>query len=444
MTQLILKTFKQSPVSVLQIRLWLEILVFVRFLEHIQLMVHANAHQIRLQRIILAPVLLVLLSLMIFVLVQRLIQLLTLQQLNRFVNVRSVQLTALILVNVHQIQLQQTEFVNAIFKTKLLRMEFVDVQLMQLQGVLIQGAEQSGNSCVCNWDQSGGWVSQGNFWCSNIGRCCTKCLKTGSQYWCLDDYWSQCTNQGNQVIGYTIGCNCPSGSTVIGNACVCSVLGAYPYNNVCQCPKNSFILNNVCSCPIGSSLINGICVCSTQNAYPDLTLAEPACLCPQYSANISNICVCPTSSIVSGKVCTCQITYTTMQNGVCTCPTNSTNVSNVCTCSSPKIYMSSGVCTCPPGSVFDSVNNQCKCTAQWKYNSTVLPYSFWGLSEGSTNTSQMKCCSSDKNYSGGANNGIRYQCSDSYITDISSVYFNSDRDFVCGGTTCNPQTWRRT
>ncbi|CAL6093284.1 Hypothetical_protein [Hexamita inflata] len=136
--------------------------------------------------------------------------------------------------------------------------------------------------------------------------------------------------------------------------------------------------------------------------------------------------------------------YSTMQNGVCTCPVNATNVSNVCTCSSPKIQMSGGVCTCPFNSFFNSANNQCICTAQWKYGSTVLPYSFWGLSEGSTNTSNMKCCSSDKNYSGGANSGIRYQCSDSSYADISSVYFNSDRDFVCGGTTCNPQTWRRT
>ncbi|CAL6098812.1 Conserved_hypothetical protein [Hexamita inflata] len=64
-----------------------------------------------------------------------------------------------------------------------------------------QGSELSGTYCVCTWDQSGGWVSQGNYWCKNAygGRCCTKCAKAGSQYWCLDDYWSGCTNEGNKV-----------------------------------------------------------------------------------------------------------------------------------------------------------------------------------------------------------------------------------------------------
>ncbi|CAL5973155.1 Conserved_hypothetical protein [Hexamita inflata] len=309
------------------------------------------------------------------------------------------------------------------------------------------GAQASGNDCICapNYYKDG-WLPNGNAWCTNVNMCCTKCLaKLGSNNLvCSDWNYHSCLNSGTTVLGITLSCSCPTGAILVENTCVCTVIGAYPYNNVCQCPTNAFILNNVCTCPTGSSLINGICVCSTLNAYPDLSLLQPACLCPQYSLNISNTCVCPTSSVASGQVCVCQTLYSTMQNLACTCPTNSTNVSNVCTCSSPKIYMSNGECTCPPGSVFDSVNNQCICTAQWKYGSTVLPYSFWGLAEGSTNTSLMNCCSSDKNYSGGANNGIRYQCSDSYVTDISSVYFNSDRDFVCGGTTCNPQTWRRT
>ncbi|CAL5974026.1 Conserved_hypothetical protein [Hexamita inflata] len=64
-----------------------------------------------------------------------------------------------------------------------------------------QGAQLSGTNCVCNWDQSGGWISQGDFWCKNAngGRCCTKCAKAGSQYWCIDAYWSGCTNEGNKV-----------------------------------------------------------------------------------------------------------------------------------------------------------------------------------------------------------------------------------------------------
>ncbi|CAL6113361.1 Hypothetical_protein [Hexamita inflata] len=64
-----------------------------------------------------------------------------------------------------------------------------------------QGAQLSGTNCVCNWDQSGGWISQGDFWCKNAngGRCCTKCAKAGSQYWCIDAYWGGCTNEGNKV-----------------------------------------------------------------------------------------------------------------------------------------------------------------------------------------------------------------------------------------------------
>ncbi|CAL6010593.1 Conserved_hypothetical protein [Hexamita inflata] len=75
----------------------------------------------------------------------------------------------------------------------------------ELQGntckCLPQGSELSGTRCACTWDQSGGWASYGNFWCKNVsgGRCCTKCVKAGNQYWCLDDYWGSCNNQGDTI-----------------------------------------------------------------------------------------------------------------------------------------------------------------------------------------------------------------------------------------------------
>ncbi|CAL6035277.1 Conserved_hypothetical protein [Hexamita inflata] len=223
------------------------------------------------------------------------------------------------------------------------------------------GASLIENQCVCTTDYSfSSWVSQGNAWCTNVNLCCTKCLaKTGNNWGCSDNNYHTCSNSGTTVLGITPSCDCPAGSTLIGNTCTCSIIGAYPYNNVCQCPTNAYILNNVCTCPTGSSLINGICVCSTENAYPDLTLSEPACVCPQYSTNISNICVCPTSSIIIGEVCVCQITYSTMQKGVCTCPINSINISNECTCLSPKTNMLNGECTCPSGLLFDLINNLC-------------------------------------------------------------------------------------
>ncbi|CAL6015430.1 Conserved_hypothetical protein [Hexamita inflata] len=188
------------------------------------------------------------------------------------------------------------------------------------------GASLIENQCVCTSDYSwGGWLPNGNAWCTNVNLCCTKCLaKLGTTNWgCSDNNYHTCSYSGTTVLDLKRGCTCPEGANLVRNACICSLVGAYPYNNVCQCPTNAFILNNVCTCPTGSSLINGICVCSTLNAYPDLSLQQPACLCPQYSLNISNTCVCPTSSVASGQVCVCQTLYSTMQNLACTCPTNS-------------------------------------------------------------------------------------------------------------------------
>ncbi|CAL6094036.1 Conserved_hypothetical protein [Hexamita inflata] len=46
------------------------------------------------------------------------------------------------------------------------------------------GSSLEGTVCRCTEDQSGGWASQGNYWCANLGRCCTDCQRMGWDYWC--------------------------------------------------------------------------------------------------------------------------------------------------------------------------------------------------------------------------------------------------------------------
>ncbi|CAL6105986.1 Conserved_hypothetical protein [Hexamita inflata] len=64
----------------------------------------------------------------------------------------------------------------------------------------IQGSTLEGNVCRCTWDQSGGLVSQGNYWCKNLGRCCTDCMRSGWDYWCYDQYFQYCTAPNGDVV----------------------------------------------------------------------------------------------------------------------------------------------------------------------------------------------------------------------------------------------------
>ncbi|CAL6015533.1 Conserved_hypothetical protein [Hexamita inflata] len=58
---------------------------------------------------------------------------------------------------------------------------------------LIKGSTLEGNVCRCTWDQSGTWTwSQGNYWCKNIGRCCTDLTVPGTDYYCYDRYFDTC------------------------------------------------------------------------------------------------------------------------------------------------------------------------------------------------------------------------------------------------------------
>ncbi|CAL6035061.1 Conserved_hypothetical protein [Hexamita inflata] len=62
------------------------------------------------------------------------------------------------------------------------------------------GSSLEGTVCRCTEDQSGGWVSQGNYWCANLGRCCTDCVRSGWSYWCQDQYFQYCTAPNGDVI----------------------------------------------------------------------------------------------------------------------------------------------------------------------------------------------------------------------------------------------------
>ncbi|CAL6093182.1 Conserved_hypothetical protein [Hexamita inflata] len=62
------------------------------------------------------------------------------------------------------------------------------------------GSSLEGTVCRCTEDQSGGWASQGNYWCANLGRCCTDCMRSGWDYWCQDQYFQYCTAPNGDVI----------------------------------------------------------------------------------------------------------------------------------------------------------------------------------------------------------------------------------------------------
>ncbi|CAL6035121.1 Conserved_hypothetical protein [Hexamita inflata] len=65
----------------------------------------------------------------------------------------------------------------------------------------IQGSTLEGNVCRCTWDQSGTFgISQGNYWCKNIGRCCTDCMRPGWDYYCYDRFFQYCTAPRGDIV----------------------------------------------------------------------------------------------------------------------------------------------------------------------------------------------------------------------------------------------------
>ncbi|CAL5979175.1 protein_serine/threonine kinase [Hexamita inflata] len=258
--------------------------------------------------------------------------------------------------------------------------------------------------------------------------------------------------QVSKVDGVATCTKCPAASAPNAGqtTCVCNTYFQYiSFNNTCQsCPYNNQyvlatnscvpcpmytkqVVNNVCIChdSANTKVVNNICTCNMQYAYIEFVKAStPACWCPYFSYNNSVKCICNTGGYVFDVGISPQ---TCVASASCTAPR--TVVNSVCTCN-----QATG--SCPIGATWDASACKCKCTAQYKNGNTVLPYSFWGLVEGTTTSSNMKCCSSDKNYGSSTQQSIYYQCQDSAA---STIYTNNNNKWVCGGDTCEQFTWTR-
>ncbi|CAL6033668.1 Conserved_hypothetical protein [Hexamita inflata] len=300
----------------------------------------------------------------------------------------------------------------------------------------------SANTCICD---------QNSYLISNQGGVldCQSCPPNSQP----DENQSTCICFSNNIyIGKDNSCvPCPANSNAVNNICVCNVIqGQIMQAGVCQCPSNSIQVNQVCVCNIvqGQIVINGQCKCAVSNQI----IVNSVCVCPD-----------PDNTLIVNNTCACKISkqyLDTSVNGLyqatCKCPLNSSIENNICVCTGSNqamivFFQSNGfsqkcvqclfpiineMCSCPIGAVWSDVDGMCLCKAQWKYGNTVLPNPFWGLAEGETDPTQMRCCSTenwpyslDEQY-----NGLTYQCQD---TDTSKPqYFNSDRQWICGRTLC--------
>ncbi|CAL5979162.1 balbiani_ring protein [Hexamita inflata] len=277
--------------------------------------------------------------------------------------------------------------------------------------------------------------------------CLTNSAVNGNGCTCNSDSF-----QVSKVDGVATCTKCPASSAPDAGqtTCVCNTFFQYiSSNNTCQaCPYNNYyvlatnlcvpcpmytkeVVNNVCVChdSANTKVENNICTCNMQYAYIEFVKAStPACWCPYYSYNNSVKCICNTAEFIFDVGMSPQ---TCVASTSCTAPR--TVVNSVCTCN-----QATG--SCPTGATWDVSACKCKCTAQYKNGNTVLPYSFWGLVEGTTTSSNMKCCSSDKNYGSSTQQSIYYQCQDSVA---SIIYSNNNNKWVCGGDTCQQFTWTR-
>ncbi|CAL6112277.1 Conserved_hypothetical protein [Hexamita inflata] len=237
--------------------------------------------------------------------------------------------------------------------------------------------------------------------------------------------------QVSKVDGVATCTQCPSGSTVNAGKTSCDCAGLFFYttsNNSCTaCPTyTKEVTNNVCIChdAANTQVVNNVCSCKITYQYIELVHSNPpSCWCPYGCPDISN-----NACVLSGQV----IDPTGS-------PLSPPSPKCVSSCSFPKTNVN-GYCTCPVGATWDTTAKACKCTAQYKNGETVLTYSFWGLVEGTITSSNMKCCSSDKNYSSSTQQYIYYQCQD---TVAGTIYSNNNNKWVCGGDTCQQYPWNR-
>ncbi|CAL6109094.1 Conserved_hypothetical protein [Hexamita inflata] len=181
-----------------------------------------------------------------------------------------------------------------------------------------------GTACVCSI--SGQIMQNGQCLCStsgafvdnNVCTCGVNSLNISNQ--------CSCPSGANLINGI---CSCSNiNSYILGNQCVCPTYSSLE-GNICTCPSNSLIVNNECVCNLitGQVINNGACQCQTTGAFVN----NGECVCGQYALNISNICQCPVNSTLVNNICTCdQIIGQQIISGSCQCPSGQQVVYNSC------------------------------------------------------------------------------------------------------------------
>ncbi|CAL6027402.1 Conserved_hypothetical protein [Hexamita inflata] len=181
-----------------------------------------------------------------------------------------------------------------------------------------------GTACVCSI--SGQIMQNGQCLCStsgafvdnNVCTCGVNSLNISNQ--------CSCPSGANLINGI---CSCSNiNSYILGNQCVCPTYSSLE-GNICTCPSNSLIVNNECVCNLitGQVINNGACQCQTTGAFVN----NGECVCGQYALNISNICQCPVNSTLVNNICTCdQIIGQQIISGSCQCPSGQFVVNNSC------------------------------------------------------------------------------------------------------------------
>ncbi|CAL5995587.1 Conserved_hypothetical protein [Hexamita inflata] len=179
----------------------------------------------------------------------------------------------------------------------------------------------------------------------------------------------QCQCPANlKIIGFE--CTCDTGLPMQSGQCSCSTPGAFVQAGSCTCGVNSLNISNACSCPSGSTLQAGECKCTNTNAYisgsscvcPTFsTLIDSTCTCPNFSSLIGNTCICDViaDQIMVSEACKCSTPGAFVDAGICTCGVNSLNISNACSCPSGSV-LQAGECTCTDINAFIS-GTSCIC-----------------------------------------------------------------------------------
>ncbi|CAL6020538.1 Conserved_hypothetical protein [Hexamita inflata] len=136
-----------------------------------------------------------------------------------------------------------------------------------------------------------------------------------------------------------------SGQQSINGVCQCITMFSIVQNNLCICPANSLVINNICTCNITAGLImqNNVCVCSTVNA----VFINGTCMCGTNAVNISNTCVCPVNSMLINNACECNVIQgQIMIAGICQCPLGYSVVNNSCRLTTVIILNSDNTAMC--------------------------------------------------------------------------------------------------